>query len=117
MVTSGEFRLHYREPDPRRWGLALLKHAYLAACLYLRSVPDTAEARAIRADLVAARDTPTKTRPPASAAANRLKVYRSEVGRQGPPLALVARDDCDEGEPPELLISLAGVSVRVLALR
>ena len=31
---------------PRRWGLAVLKHAYPAACLYLRSVPDTAEARA-----------------------------------------------------------------------
>jgi hypothetical protein len=109
IVNSGEFRLHYREPDPRRWRLALLKHAYLAACLYLRSIPDTAEARAIRADLIAARDTPTKTRPPASTAADRLKVYRSEVGRQGPQLALVARHDCDEGEPPELLISLAGV--------
>lgn len=109
IVTSGEFRLHYREPDPRRWGVALLKHAYLAACLCLRSIPDTAEARAIRADLMAARDTPTRTRPPASMAANRLKVYRSEVGRQGPSLALVARGGCDEGEPPELLISLAGV--------
>jgi len=74
----------------------------------LRRVPHTAEARAIGADLIAARDTPTKTRPPASAAADRLKIYRSEVGRQGPPLALVAREDCDVGEPPEL-ISLAGV--------
>lgn len=109
IMASGQFRLHYRLPDPRRWGLALLKHAYLAACLHLRMVPDTREARAIRADLIAARDTSANMRPPPSAAAERLKVYRSMVGRQGPPLALVARDDWSEGEPPDVLISLAGV--------
>ncbi|WP_147384765.1 hypothetical protein [Nocardioides cavernaquae] len=104
-------------PDPRRWRLALLKHVYLAACLQLRSVPDTADARAIRADLIAARDNPIKARPPASVAADRLTVYRSEVGRQGPPLALVARDECCEDEPPGG-VDLAGrCSVRVLALR
>ena len=75
-------------PDPRRWGLALLKHAHLAACLFLRYVPETAEVDAIRADLIAARDSDRRTRPPESEAVARLKVYRSGVGRQGPPLAL-----------------------------
>ncbi len=107
MITSGEWRMNYRLPDPRRYRLALLKHAYLAACLHLGTVPDTATARSIRADLLAARDAPRSTRPPESEAANRLKVYRSDVGVQGPPLALVARP---EGVAPtrEPLISLAG---------
>jgi hypothetical protein len=109
MFTAGQqFDMHFRPPDPRRCALALLKHAYLAACLYLKIVPDTEDARAIRAALVAARDTAAKTRPAESDVAKRLKVYRSHVGKQGAPLALVARID-DGDDDPEMLISLAGV--------
>jgi len=71
-------------------------------------VPDTEDARAIRADLIAARDTPPKTRPAESPMAKRLKVHRSHVGKEGAPLALVARID-DGDADPEVLISLAGV--------
>jgi hypothetical protein len=110
MLAAGgkEFKMHYRPPDPRRYALALLKHAYLAACLYLKSVPDTEDARAIRSELVAARDTPAKIRPAESQVAKRLTVYRSHVGKQGAPLALVARVG-DGNAEPEVLISLAGV--------
>lgn len=108
MFAGRHFDMTYSPPDPRRCGLALLKHAYLAACLHLQSVPDTDEVHAIRADLIAARDTPPRTRPRESAAAKRMTVYRSPVGKQGPPLALVARHDPEGETEPETLISLAG---------
>lgn len=109
ILASGEFNLSYREPDPRRWRLALLKHAYLAACLHLRCVPDTEDARKIRAALVAARDAPKNRRPPESEIASRLNVYRSHSGAQGPSLALVAVEAVDNNPEPDVLISLAGV--------
>ncbi|RNL62862.1 HNH endonuclease [Nocardioides marmoriginsengisoli] len=107
ILGSPEFRMRYQEAQQRACGIALLKHAYLAACLFLRSVPDHPEARVMRADLIAARDAP-KGQAPASDAAAALKVYRSHVGRQGPPLALVAQQ-AEDGAAPTFLISLAGV--------
>jgi hypothetical protein len=110
MFASGTFNMNYRLPDERRYKLALLKHAYLAACLLLRRVPDTPDARAIRADLIAGRDTPKRSRPPRSKAADRLTVYRSGAGKQGPPLALVAQQHPEADDTnPTVLISLAGV--------
>ena len=109
MFASGQFTMNYSPADARRRDLALLKHAYLAACLCLQIVPDTEEARAIRADLIAARDATTAAQLPDSEAAKRLTVYRSHVGRQGPPLALVAKSDPETDAEPEILISLAGV--------
>lgn len=109
MLTSGKLDMHYHPPSPRRYRLALLKHAYLAACLHRKDVPDTALARTIRADLVAARDAITDEQLPESESAERIKVYRSHIGRQGPPLALVAKEDTDGASEPEVLISLAGV--------
>jgi len=109
MLQSGEFTAIRSEPDPRRCRLALLKHAYLAACLYLRAVPDTPDARAIRADLVAARNATEAAKLPDSELAKRLRVHRSHVGKQGPPLALVGKYDWDIDTEPEVFISLAGV--------
>ena len=108
MFEAGELNMTYTPPNRHRRGLALLKHAYLAACLHLHSVPDIPEAHAIRADLIAARDTPKRAKPPESAAASRLRIWRSPIGRQGPPLALVARHDPRGESEPETLISLAG---------
>ena len=108
MLQSGKFTMNYREPHPRAYRLALLKHAYLAACLYLGHVPDTEEVGAIRADLIAARDTPRRGLLPESQAAGQLTVYRSNVGTQGPPLALVVQVLPGSTEP-NVLISLAGV--------
>jgi hypothetical protein len=106
MLRSGSFTMTYRPPDSRRYRLALLKHAYLAACLYLGYVPGIPDADEIRHDLMAARDTPRRDQPPSSRLAERLKFYRSGRGRQGPPLAIVAARR--PGEDPEPLISLAG---------
>ncbi len=109
MLTGGELDMHYRPPNQRRYSLALLKHAYLAACLHLKVVPDTKVARATRADLVDARDAIADEQLPVSEPARRIKVYRSHIGRQGPPLALVAKQDPNGEIEPEVLISLAGV--------
>lgn len=109
MLASGKLDMHYRPSEPRRYKLALLKHAYLAACLHRKDVPDTELARAIRADLVTARDAITDAQLPESKPARRINVYRSHLGRQGPPLALVAKQDPSGEIEPEVLISLAGV--------
>jgi hypothetical protein len=106
MLRSGSFTMTFRPPDSLRYRLALLKHAYLAACLYLGYVPGIPEAEEIRHDLIAARNTPKRDQPPSSRLAERLKFYRSGRGRQGPPLAIVAARR--PGEDPEPLISLAG---------
>ncbi len=109
MLRSGTAKITYSPPDPRRWGLALLKHAFLAACLYMKCVPETDEIQQIRSELITARDWDMRRRPPESEAASRLRVYRSESGRQGPPLALVVKDPDEAGGEAEILISLAGV--------
>jgi hypothetical protein len=108
MFKAGSFWLHFCEPDPRRFKLAALKHAYLAACLYLGYVPNFTEADQIRADLLAARDTPRRLPPPPSTYAERLSLYRSERPPQGPPLAIMVTRPNDLEENPEYLISLAG---------
>ena len=109
MLEAGTFQLHYRAPDPRRFRMALLKHAYLAACLYLGYVPDIDEAVEIREVLVAARDAPRRERPPEHALAERLVVYRSGRSAAGPPLAVMKAQPADiEGGVPPYLISLAG---------
>ncbi len=108
MLEAGECTMHVRELDPRRYKLALLKHAYLAACLLLGHVPDTVDAAEIRADLLAARDAPSRQRPPLSRRAEQLVVRRSQQAPAGPPLALVRSRPKDPSIPQETLISLAG---------
>lgn len=109
MLRAGTFQLHYREPDPRRFKIALLKHTYLAACLYLGYVPDTAEAIAIREFLVAARDAPRREGPPVDPLVDNLVVYRSGRPAAGPPLAIVKTQPAEvAGGVPPYLISLAG---------
>ncbi len=107
MLKLGTFDLHYRVPDRGRYMLAALKHVYLAACLYLGYVPATPEAGAIRAELLAARDAPMRSRPPRSENAERLKLHRSHQPPKGPPLAIVATRPEEADEEPQYLISLA----------
>jgi len=108
MIRSGTFWLNFRRPDPGRFKIAALKHAYLAACLYLGYVPDSPDADEIRADLIAALNTPRRLPPPRSQHAERLALYRSEQPPLGPPLAIVATRPEDPDEQPQYLISLAG---------
>lgn len=78
----------YVPPDPRRYRIAALKQAYLAACLQLQEIPQTESAEAIRRDLIAARDAPDSRSVPASAIADALTVVRSFEVQKAPPLAL-----------------------------
>lgn len=109
MLRAGTFDLHYRQPDPRRFRIALLKHAYLAACLYLGYVPDIDDAVAVREALIGVRDAPKRMVPPEEPLAQRLAVYRSGQPASGPPLAIVRTQPADIANGvPEYLISLAG---------
>ena len=71
-------------------------------------MPGIRDAVEIRADLLAARDTPRHVPPPVSGHADRLSLYRSDLALQGPPLAIVATCPENPDEEPEYLISLAG---------
>jgi hypothetical protein len=108
MLAAGLIRLEVRPPQPRRYRLAALKHSYLAACLQLGEIPNTAEAHRIRSDLVAARDATAFELLPDSAAAAALGLGRSFKPPNGPPLALLAMPASEPGGRPEPWISLAG---------
>lgn len=55
MVPGSRFELRFVMPDTNRCRLAVLKHAYLGACLLIQEIPESVEADAIRAELMAAR--------------------------------------------------------------
>lgn len=109
MLEAGTFTLRYRFPDTRRIRIALLKHAYLAACLYLGYVPDIDEAVVIREALFAARAAPRSEGPPDVPAADRLAVYLSGRPAAGPPLAIMETQPAEIAQGvPRYLISMAG---------
>jgi hypothetical protein len=80
------FQLEFSHPDPAVYHIGALKQAYLAACLQLKRIPDSASAEAIRRDLIAARDAPLHSAP-GSAIANALMLARSYGSEVVPPLA------------------------------
>lgn len=88
MFSSGAFDLEVVLPDPAKYQLAALKHAYLAACLDRQEIPDTATARQIRRDLLAARDAPPGSPLSISDYARSIPLMRSYEQHAGPPLAL-----------------------------
>ncbi len=59
MLNSGQVDLSAYLPDRNRWRLGLLKHAFVAACLQFGAF-EGAEADAVRGDLIADRDAPTR---------------------------------------------------------
>jgi hypothetical protein len=80
MLASGQVDLTGLLPDSNRYRLALLKHAYLAACLRF-GVPEGDGADQVSPDLIAARDAPSRHDVPESRLALGLTVLR----RQEPP--------------------------------
>lgn len=56
MLRSGAFSIEYVPLDPKAAHIAAVKSAYLAACVFLKEVPDTPQATAIRAELIQVRD-------------------------------------------------------------
>ena len=95
MLRAGELNMHWREPEPSRYRTAALKHAYLAACLHLQTIPSGEEAEAVRAALLQARD------------ADRRRALSMKRGRRAHPHPQVVRrtpgpsagvgDDCRGG--------------------
>jgi hypothetical protein len=55
MFKAGGGAMEFQPPRERLWATALLKHAYLAACVYLRDIPNTPHAAFARQELLAAR--------------------------------------------------------------
>jgi hypothetical protein len=106
MLRSGQFSLHISPPDPRRYRIAALKHAYLAVCCQLGGIPASAAAKEVRADLVAARDAVAMSEIPQSHRASDLRIMRSAAGPQGPALALARLPAEDVRD--SVWISLAG---------
>jgi hypothetical protein len=76
MLESGEVDLDALLPDWNRCSLALLKHAYLAACLTY-GVLEGEAADDIRRDLIAARDAENRRNVPVSRMASGLMIFRT----------------------------------------
>jgi hypothetical protein len=106
MLRSGQFSMFISPPDPRRYRIAALKHAYLAACCQLGSIPASSVAEETRADLVAARDAVAVSDVADSHRAGGLRIMRSTAGPQGPALALARLPAEVAGD--SVWISLAG---------
>lgn len=107
IFASGAGEMDWREPDPRIWRVAVLKHAYLAACLALGDVPDTEHAAVLRGVLVQARDTTKGGVPASSNLAKTLRIYKSGRAAQGPTVVLAGLVDSD-GSVLDWGLSLAG---------
>lgn len=75
MLASGEVDLEACRPDRNRYMIALLKQAYLAACLKFGILENDALAQ-VRRDLLAARDAGSKHKVPPSSLALGLTVLR-----------------------------------------
>jgi HNH endonuclease len=76
LLLSGRVDLTAFEPDRNRVRLGLLKHSFLAACL-LNGLLVNPYADAVRRDLIAARDAPSRRDVPRSEIALGLTVLRS----------------------------------------
>lgn len=95
MLETGAFNLSGDPPPRHVVKLALLKNAFLTACLWRRTVHfEGTQAGDIRAHLIAARDSQHRN-VPSSAIAERLDVLRATVD-QSIPLGLAVLDIPDE---------------------
>jgi hypothetical protein len=107
ILASGQFTLEFSPPDLRTVQYAALKSAYLAACNFLGHLPQSDSANRIRRDLVIARTTPLRDELPASADAERMRLYKTFRPPTERPLALM-RAPHQGNDPQEFLVSLAG---------
>lgn len=107
--SGGEFSIEFAQPDAARYEVALLKHAYLAACLHLRELPTGTVADAVRAELVAVRDSPDRIKLPPSPIAGGLRYARSYVAAGSDLFLASARWSDGTGQ---LAVLLAGILVR-----
>lgn len=79
ILDSGTFRLQPIGYDHDRAVIALLKSAYLAACVLLKQIPRTPIAEAVREELLAARDVPRNEPCPLSDWAKSLYIGHTHL--------------------------------------
>lgn len=77
VLEGGSFELHRIEPDTSAIHIGAIKNAYLAACVLMKEIPRTDRAIAIRADLLAARDSERGTRLELSPLLQSIRVARA----------------------------------------
>jgi hypothetical protein len=106
---GGDFEVEFREPDMARVRLAALKHAYLAACLAMGTIPQSPTADEIRNDLCRARDVRAREPMPPSTVAAGLELGRTYAPPRGPSIAVMTPDPLPHEGPLNAWISLAGV--------
>jgi hypothetical protein len=105
-LFQGSITSHQAWPHPNQYMNGILKSTYLAATLHLGGVPvGIPSVDEIRAELLAARDSPKRATVGMGPRARALKVYRTGAEASGPPLALVRTEQAGESV---YLLSLAG---------
>jgi len=107
MAQSGKITIHYQQPTMRLIRLAAMKHAYLAACLWIGGIPGSDDADQIRRALADVRDQGNgkKVVVPDCVPADRLLVARTESSVLPPGRLALMRST---GTRWSYLISLAG---------
>ncbi len=106
MLIAGQFEAEFAPPDPERYRIAALKHAYLAACLHLRTIPLGSTADEIRHELLQARDASRSGPVPPSTHADLLQLSRSfDAAPDLPPLALVTLVDQEDNELERIVLA------------
>lgn len=83
LLNAGEVEFTATAPDPNRLALAALKQAYLSACVHLRAIPAGTEQ--LRAELLLARDAPSREEVPYSPIAAGVEVLRLDPASGTPP--------------------------------
>lgn len=104
-LREANVELHTRLPRPAEYRTALLKSAYLAACLNFGGFAHTPSLEAARLELLQARDAASRRDVELGPISAQLTVYRTGRQASGPLLALLLSE---AGEESVYLISLAG---------
>lgn len=94
-----QLSMSFAEPDRARYRLAALKNAYLGACLMRRQIPETPQAVAIRAELVAARDAGRREALEVSPLCDGLQIWKSHGPAVPGEIALVCIQPPDAASP------------------
>ena len=97
LLEGGAVEMHLIEPDASAIHIGAVKNAYLAACVLMKEIPRTERADAIRAELVAARDSARGTRLELSPLLQSIRVARAAVDPVPGAIELVAMRGDGEG--------------------
>ncbi len=90
LLEGGVVEMHLIEPDASAIHIGAVKNAYLAACVLMKEIPRTERVDAIRAELVAARDSQRGTRLELSPLLKSIRVARAAADPLPGAIELVA---------------------------